>query len=109
MPDRIKLRSIAIFPPVLKEKGETKEEVEEVPHGKFSVTEHGSLEVNSITGASGAIWEKFGNEPLDGWLYGQTGNETFGYIYSDFRTAFVGYFENGVMVEARATRITHSR
>ena len=91
---------------MLKQRSGTKEEVS---HGKFSVTDNGSLEVHSIMGSGGAFWEKFGNEPLDGWLYGHHGNETMGYIYSDFRTAFVGHFEDKVMVDARATRITHSR
>ena len=76
----------------------------------------GELTLDYITAANGISWEKHGTEQLDGWLYGQfrAGNssatgENLAYIYSDLRTAFLGHFERGVMIKARATRITETR
>ena len=86
---------------------------EEAPTGRFSKDDDtGSLSLFSITGASGISWEKNGNEPLDGWLYGtlEDGRAKFtAYIYSDLRTAYVGNFEGKMMVEAKATRISQAR
>ena len=85
-----------------------KNSTDRAPTGQFSQVE-GSLSPKAITSASGMIsWEKIGNDPLDGWLFSDWNNGT-AYIYSDLRTAFVGLFEDKVMVEARASRVSHTR
>ena len=84
-----------------------KNSTDRVPTGQFRQGE-GSLSPKAITSASGITWEKFGNDPLDGWLFSDWNNGT-AYIYSDLRTAFVGLFEEKVMVEARASRVSHTR
>ena len=72
------------------------------------------LSLDYITAASGIAWGRHGQEHLDGWLYGHLWSENatgqhLAYIYSDLRTAFLGHFRKGVMVKARATRISKTR
>ena len=86
---------------------------DETSTGQFNKDDDtGSLSLFSTTGPTGIVWEKFGNEALDGWLYGHLKDDrvkSIAYIYSDLRTAFVGDFEGKTMVEARATRISQIR
>ena len=104
------------------------------PIGRFSKDDDlGSLSLDFMTSGSGILWEKFGDEPLDGWLYGQVEDGTDGnrrvkfiaYIYSDLRTVYFGNFtqlsksllkelwsgnfQDKKMVEARATKISRTR
>ena len=89
----------------------SREGTDRAPTGQFSHGE-GSLSPKSITSSSGITWKKFGNDPLDGWLYDDQMDDRepiTAYIYSDLRTACVGLFEEKVMVEARASRVSQSR
>ena len=91
-----------------------KNSTDRVLTAQFSKNEDdtGSLSPKSIRGGSGIKWEKIGNDPLDGWLYDDQMDDRApitAYIYSDLRTAYVGLFEEKVMVEARASRVSHTR
>ena len=105
------LGSIVPRKPIGQHVNETKDE----PIAYFSENpEKGELTLEYITAANGISWKKYGNEQLDGWLYGhfEAGNATghkIAYIFSDLRTAFLGHFEKGVMIKARATRVTKTR
>eukprot|EP00096_Caligus_rogercresseyi_P015516 TRINITY_DN7956_c0_g1_i1.p1 TRINITY_DN7956_c0_g1~~TRINITY_DN7956_c0_g1_i1.p1 ORF type:complete len:363 (-),score=52.91 TRINITY_DN7956_c0_g1_i1:15-1103(-) len=74
------------------------------------------VKVTEVFSESRISWKAYGSNRLDGWLYGVRNiyhkfipRATY-YIFPDYKTAFLGTFENDEkMLEGVAVRITHFR
>lgn len=78
---------------------------------KAKVTVKGwQYQANKVFSTTGLpVWEKFGKESLDGWLYGPFHKGLQAFIYPDFKTVIVGQFDNKTLISGRAGRILASR
>ena len=63
----------------------------------------------------GLQWVRYGDGPLDGWLYNEelgvepANGDRVAFVYPDFKTVLFGKFRDNLMVEARETTITAHR
>ena len=73
------------------------------------------LQFQYVFSPGALTWKSFGEKDLDGWLYGnsQGGARMTGfnisYVYSDFQTAIIGQFRNGVLISGHEARIAKYR
>ena len=94
--------------------GDNPKEIPNISKLKATYHEHKKgLILNELySESSDVVWKRYGQNPLDGWIYGRTKDSkdenTFykTFIYSDFYTAIQGKFSNSnVLLEGTATKV----